>query len=148
MTNLIKMSEAASLGLHAMAYLAARKDNDPVKVTDMARELKASANHLSKVFQTLAQHGLVISTRGPKGGFSLAAPADTINLLTVFEIFEGPLKRANCLLSERICRSNGCILGGLVNEVGAAMAKHLTETTLADMAYVFKGGNNGDSQNN
>ena len=145
MTNLIKMSEAASLGLHAMVYLAARDDNDPVKVTDMAAELKASANHLSKVFQTLAQHDLVISTRGPKGGFSLARPAEKINLLTIFEIFEGPLKQANCLLTERICRSQGCILGGLVKEVGAAMAKHLSETTLADMAYVFKGEDNGNS---
>ena len=94
--SILKISEAASLAMHACAVLAAHK-GEPMAVGTIASALEASEAHLSKVFQELARGGLVRSLRGPKGGFSLTRPAEEITLLDVFEAIEGPFQAASCI---------------------------------------------------
>jgi Rrf2 family protein len=84
MSNLFKVSEAASLALHAMLHIVANP-NRPVSTREIASGMHASEAHLAKVLQRLARVGLARSTRGPKGGFVLGRPAETITLLDVYE---------------------------------------------------------------
>ncbi len=63
MANLLKISEAASLALHTMGYLAAN-DRRLVTTHQIGEVLRASEAHLAKVLQRLARVGLVDSTRG------------------------------------------------------------------------------------
>ena len=71
MSNLINISEAASLALHGLVLIA---KNQPLRmnVKVLAEELNASQTHLAKVFQKLSKAGLVKSLRGPAGGFELS----------------------------------------------------------------------------
>ena len=86
MANVLKMSDATILGLHAMVYLAGshgKVDSKAHSTRKIASVLNASEAHLSKVLQRLAHTGLLSSTRGPKGGFTLAKGSDQITLLDV-----------------------------------------------------------------
>ncbi|MCK4620269.1 MAG: Rrf2 family transcriptional regulator, partial [Desulfobacterales bacterium] len=67
MSNIIKISEAASMAIHAMVFLASESGRI-VPSREIATTLRSSEAHLSKVMQRLAKAGLVSSTRGPKGG--------------------------------------------------------------------------------
>ena len=78
MTNLLRISDAASLGLHTMGLLAGRSTR--LSTQEIARSLGASEHHLAKVMQRLAKMGLVVSTRGPQGGFVLSRPPAEITL--------------------------------------------------------------------
>ena len=132
MSNILKISEAASLGMHAMALLA--KDPERLVSTgEIASILEVSEAHLSKVLQRLQRSGYVQSTRGPRGGFSLAKSPSRITLLDIFEALEGPLRPSNCLLHNTVCHEGGCILGGLLETVNKNVKDHLAGTKLSDL---------------
>jgi Rrf2 family protein len=135
MPKVLKISEAASLALHTMVFLAAHaKKNHSAK--EMASALGVSEAHLAKVMQRLSHAGLVKSQRGPRGGFVLGKDARDITLLEVYEVTEGPFEPNTCLLGNPIC-SGSCILGGLVAEVDHRVKEYLTRTNLAQLTPVF-----------
>ena len=64
MRNLLKISDAAVLGIHALGTLTGAEE--PVSASRMAAALGVSEAHLSKVLQRLVRAGLVSSSRGPR----------------------------------------------------------------------------------
>ena len=136
MGNLVRISEPASLSLHAAALLA-RRDGERISNQEIAAALHASEHHLAKVMQQLVRVGIAKSTRGPRGGFELARSADEVKLLDLFEAVEGPLGEAECLLGERICDGGDCMVGELVNSVHQQVREYLSTTTLAHLAQRF-----------
>lgn len=135
MSNVVKMSEAASLGLHAMVVLAEEPDRS-VSIKEIVESLDVSGAHLSKVLQRLVRAGLLNSTRGPYGGFTLGRPSNKITLLDVYESIEGPLVPSKCLFSTPRCDGRECILGGLLENVNREVRDHLAGTTLADLDHI------------
>jgi len=138
MTNLLRVSEAASLAMHATVLLAASPDR-ALTTSQIATVLGVSEAHLSKVLQRLGRAGLVRSTRGPRGGFSLTRPSDQITLLEVYEAIEGIVVPATCLFDTAICRGDRCILGGLIAEVNDHVRDYLGRTRLSDVTDVVSG---------
>ena len=138
MSSLIKVSEAASIAIHAMILLAADSDRT-VSSKEMARQLGSSEAHLAKVMQRLAKAGLVGSTRGPKGGFVLKRPTGEISLLDVYEAIEGPLKETNCLLGRPVCNGESCIFGDLLKTIDRQAREYLSEKRLSDLECILNG---------
>lgn len=132
MAHLLRISEAASLGLHACVLLAGQPDRD-VPAHELAGEFEASEAHLAKVMQRLGKAGLVASTRGPKGGFRLARPAESITLLDVYEAVEGPVEPVGCLLGRPVCRGAGCLFGDFITEFDTRFRGYLATTTLQQL---------------
>lgn len=133
MAQLIHISEAASLGLHAMAMLA-RSGSERLRIGEMAQRLRASEHTLVKVMQMLVRAGLANSARGPRGGYSTATDPDDVTLLQVYEAIEGPIGEAGCLLGKPACSGGGCVLGGLVESVHREVKTYLSTTTLQTLA--------------
>ncbi|NCO39780.1 MAG: Rrf2 family transcriptional regulator [Armatimonadetes bacterium CG_4_10_14_3_um_filter_66_18] len=129
-------SEAASIGIHAMALLAASGEKSLTN-KEMAACLDASGAHLSKVLQRLSKLGYVRAIRGPKGGFFLAKPAEEITLLEIHEAIDGPMGVSVCLFGQPVCRGENCVLGGLLHAVGNQVRDYLTNTRVSDLAPVF-----------
>ncbi|MEP6869891.1 MAG: Rrf2 family transcriptional regulator, partial [Novosphingobium sp.] len=90
-----------------------------------------SKNHVMKVVNLLARHGLLATVRGRGGGFSLGRDASEIRLGEVVRLTEPDLNPADC---------GGCVLNGacgltpiLTSAVRAFLAD-LDRQTLADAA--------------
>jgi Rrf2 family protein len=130
MPNLLRISDAVSLAMHMMVYLSEFPDR-MVSTHEVASALLVSENHLSKVSQRLHKAGLVEASRGPKGGFKLAKPADQITLLNIYEAMEGQAPHDNCLLGRHSCDRAGCIMGGMVESVTHQVLDYFANTTLA-----------------
>ncbi len=136
MAPILSISEAASLGMHALALLAGQQGRK-LSAREMAAQLKVSGHHLAKVMQRLARAGLVESVRGPHGGFKLARRASSITLLSAYEALEGALPPTqSCLLGKPACQGH-CILGGLVHSMGAQVREYLAGTTLEGLGNGF-----------
>jgi Rrf2 family protein len=116
-----------------MAFIADHKELEPVSTGLVAKELGASENHLSKVFQRLTKAGLVKSVRGPGGGFYLASPPEDITLQQIYETIDGTLKRNSCLLNHPKCDRETCVFGGLVSDIQERVSSHFSSTTLANL---------------
>lgn len=145
MSNLLKVSNAASLALHTMAILA-RRPQESLTSREMAAALNASEAHLTKVLQRLHREGLVGAVRGPKGGFRLSRSRAEITLLEIYEAIDGPLGESACLLGKPVCNGQ-CLLNGLLPNLNKEVKKYLSETNLDDLCR--KGGKaNGDKKKN
>ena len=79
-----------------MVHLASLPDAKRAGIADLAKAAEVPPTFLTKVLQRLTASGLVISHRGPNGGFTLAAPASSISLLHVVEAIEGPIQLNLC----------------------------------------------------
>ena len=132
MAGLVRVSEAASLGLHA-AMLLARSSGALVRTRDLGERIGASQAHLVKVLQSLARAGLVETERGPHGGARLARPATAVSLLAVYEAIDGPLQSSACLLAQPICDGRCCLLGEVLHRMNQEAREHMARTTLADV---------------
>lgn len=129
MNHLLRISEATSLGFHGMALMALRGERLSVK--EMAGLLQVSEAHLSKVLQQLLRKGLVISHRGPRGGFELALPPESIRLMDIYEALEGAPQRGVCLLNCQECPFGKCFLGEPLQKIERDFVSFLRDTTLA-----------------
>jgi len=128
-----KISDATNLAFHAMLFLAAAPKGTQNSVQQLAKKMRASENHLSKVMQRLAKTGLVTSVRGPKGGFCLAKPSRKIRLLDVYKAIEGPLSTNTCFLGNPVCEGDCCLMGNLIGSMQNQIKDHLTKTTLSEI---------------
>lgn len=132
MAGLIRVSEAASLGLHA-AMLLARDGGKLVRTRDLGERIGASQAHLVKVLQSLSRSGLVETERGPRGGARLARRPQDITLLQVYEAVDGPLEASECLLERPVCDGHCCMVGRLLYQMNQDVREHLARTSLADV---------------
>ncbi len=130
MAELVRMSEATAIGMHAMVVLA--KAGGPLPAASTAGHLDVSPAHLSKVLQALARAGLLEARRGPNGGYTLARPPSEIRLLDIYEALEGPLRQDGCLFAKPVCRQSRCALGDVVSGVRRQVFEYLRATTLTD----------------
>jgi Rrf2 family protein len=137
MSSVLKVSHAASLAVHTMAFLA-RGNQEPHSVKEIASILHVSEAHLAKVLGTLARAGLVQSTRGPSGGFVMAPGADQTPLMAVFEAIEGKFAPTDCLFEIPLCGDGTCIFGDLVKDMNERVSRYLTETRVSDTASIFQ----------
>jgi Rrf2 family protein len=131
MAELVRMSEATAIGLHAMIVLA--RADQPLSATVAAENLEVSIAHLSKVLQTLVRSGLLEARRGPHGGYTLAKPRTEIRLLDIYEALEGPMRHDGCLFAKPVCRRTTCALGEVVVGVRDRVFEHMRSTTLEDV---------------
>jgi Rrf2 family protein len=141
----LRISEAASLALHTMVFLA----GDPVvrySSGRIARTICVSEAHLAKVLQRLSRVGLLVSVRGPNGGFRLSRPAEQITLLDVFEAIDGPFEPEECLMHDKSCGQMGCLFGDLLIDINRQVREYLGSRNLEDVKWVYAsvGGRKGD----
>lgn len=137
MNTAIRISEAASIALHAMVVLAA----DPKRyysAREVSEKLSVSEAHLAKVLQRLGKAGLVKSVRGPKGGFRLGRRGDKVTLLHVFEAIDGPFRPKFCLMESKTCSGTDCILGPLLELCSSNMRDYLKGKSVAELRGLYQ----------
>ncbi|MGB8811633.1 MAG: Rrf2 family transcriptional regulator [Paracoccaceae bacterium] len=88
------LSQKARYALHAMLYIA-RKDASST-VAEIAENERIPRKFLEQIFTALRTRGLVISKRGPTGGYVLARPAAMISFADILRCIDGPLALAPC----------------------------------------------------
>lgn len=133
MAGLWRVSDAASLALHAMAFVAAEPERRAT-THEIAAAFGVSEHHLAKVNQRLVRAGLLEAARGPHGGVCLARPPQEITLMQVYQVIEGPAETEPCVLGHPTCGRTACIFGDLVGSVNHQVRQYLESTTLDRLA--------------
>jgi Rrf2 family protein len=128
-------SASTTHALRAVAWLASHGGEKAVMGRELARTLKVPPEYLSKVLGTLARNGVLNASRGVKGGYRLARPAERIRLAEVIEPFEGKRTHPACVLRpERPCRDSGaCSAHAAWGELKRTYVQFLDKTTVADI---------------
>jgi FeS assembly SUF system regulator len=102
---------------------------------ELAVELGLALPTVSKVLKALLQHGLLISHRGAKGGYSLAAPPEEISVAQIIAAIEGPIALTECSDSTGLCgQEPQCSVRSNWQRINRAVREALEKVTLADLA--------------
>lgn len=88
----MKMTRASSYALHALTYMAAQKKDLPTASHIIAEKRNIPERFLLKVLKPLVAAQVLLSVKGPNGGYRLAKPATEISLLEVLEAVDGPIR--------------------------------------------------------
>jgi Rrf2 family protein len=88
----MKLTHACGYAIRAVVYLARQKGNRLVTSRHIARDQGLPERFLVKVLKPLVSARLLLSLRGPNGGYRLARPATAISLLEIVEAVDGPIQ--------------------------------------------------------
>jgi Rrf2 family iron-sulfur cluster assembly transcriptional regulator len=104
----------------------------PVPVSDIAKRQDLGVAFLEQLFRPLKKAGLVAPWRGMKGGYTLAKPADEVDLLQVLRALDDPAVRP--------VKTGGVhpsaeaqAVAGLLEHAEAGLGDLLRAITLADL---------------
>lgn len=86
------ISQTIEYSLRAMVHLASLAPGASANSETIAKHTKVPQGYLSKVLRDLVVAGLILSQRGPNGGFSLARSSEQISMLDVVNAVD-PMKR-------------------------------------------------------
>ncbi len=88
----MKLTRASSYALHAVAYMAAHKQGDPVASHVIAQKRGIPERFLLKVLKPLVSAQILLSVKGPNGGYRLAKAPHEITMLEIVEAVDGPIR--------------------------------------------------------
>lgn len=133
----VDISAKTDYALRAMASIAeaAAGGGAPVSSDALATGQGLPRKFLEAILADLKRAGLVQSRRGPRGGYTLARPADEIGLGEVFRAVDGPLAEVRGLRPhETTYEGPAASLPVVYVAVRVALRRVLDDTTLADLA--------------
>jgi Rrf2 family protein len=87
----VRLSAKSDYALRAMAELGAHPPDHALKAEEIATSQQIPLRFLLGILNELRRARLVTSQRGVQGGYTLARPADEINLADVLRAIDGPL---------------------------------------------------------
>lgn len=95
--SIMQVSRKVDYALRAAIYLAYQNDRRPCSVTEIAAREAIPKKFLEKIIQDLIHSGIVRSTRGAQGGYTLAREPEQVTFKDVIEAIEGPVSLNVCV---------------------------------------------------
>lgn len=132
----MNLSTKGRYAVMAMVDLARNEADKPVALNEIAARQEISLSYLEQLFAGLRRGGLVVSARGPGGGYRLAHPANETRISDIMLAVDEPLKATRCnLASSRGCtgQQGRCVTHDLWEELGRQIHIFLSAVTLADV---------------
>ncbi len=127
------LSQSSVYALQAALHLAQRPPGTFVSAARMAEALDLPPQYLAKVLRRLSVEGVLASTRGAHGGYSLTTPPQELTVQDVVAPFEEVQSARVCLLGGPCHVAQPCSAHLRRLEWNAAREKILAATTLADL---------------
>lgn len=117
-------------------------ENKPIALHDISLRQHIPLSYLEQLFNKLKKHSLVLSFKGPGGGYVLKKTPKEINIYEIITAVDESVKMTSCIAGENLnCKKNGsepCITHALWNSLGNHIATYLQETTLEDIRQIIK----------
>lgn len=135
----VLFSRQCEYAIQGILYLALKPTGEMTSIKELTKRLDIPYHFLAKILQRLAATGLLVSAKGPTGGFALGKPARDITLFDIVQAIDGADFMEKCVLGFPECSGkNPCsvhhIWGGLRDEI----YRMLSTKNIAEMAQEMK----------
>jgi len=128
----MQITRQADYALRAMLYLSKIEPTQRAATSQIAEAKKIPPSFLAKIISQLSIAGLIHTSRGARGGVSLARPPAEITMLEVVEAIDGPIALNECTITPEGCPFSGdCPLHKLWVGTQADLVEKLRKTTFA-----------------
>ena len=123
----MRMSTKGRFAVNALIDLALREPAGPVALASIGQRQQISLSYLEQLFSRLRHEGLVESTRGPGGGYTLGRTSDNITVADIVLAVDSPLDEPG-----EEDRSMG-MSKALWQRLNAVMLEHMATITLTSL---------------
>ncbi len=128
----MQITRQADYAVRAVLYLARLGENERAATSTVAEEQRIPPSFLAKIISQLSIAGLLHTSRGARGGVTLARDAKDITLLEVIEAIDGPIQLNECVGEDRQCTfDEDCPLRPVWCEAQEMLVKRLKGTNFA-----------------
>jgi Rrf2 family iron-sulfur cluster assembly transcriptional regulator len=133
----MKLSTKGRYAVMAMADLAGHDGaTKPVSLAEIAERQEISLSYLEQLFAKLRKGGLVLSVRGPGGGYRLSRPSAELRVADIILAVDEPITATRCKAGSPIgCTgtTSRCVTHDLWEELGQQIHVFLSSVSLADV---------------
>ena len=130
----MRISTKGRYAVTAMMDLAIHDSQGPVTLADISVCQGISLSYLEQIFAKLRGHGLIEGTRGPRGGYRLARPADQITVADIVAAVDEKVDATRCSGQEDCQNGERCLTHELWSELSHKIYNFLNSITLAQFS--------------
>ncbi len=132
------LSKKTKYGLKALTYIAKKQCEEPVSISEIAKEEQISQKYLESILLSLKKGGILSSKKGKSGGYYLLKLPEDISMSKIIRILEGPIAMLPCVSlnfyekCDDCPDEKACSVHKLMIQVRDSTLKILENTTLSD----------------
>lgn len=127
----MKYSQATNYALHTMLYVVSLPAGTTISVQQLATIQKLSPTYLSKILTKLVKAGLIESTPGINGGYTLTKNKDDLSFLDVIQAIEGTASAFHCGAG---LSHDSCVIQQVMIAAERQLEEHLKARKLVEFA--------------
>lgn len=132
------LSKKSQYAIKALSYLASKRDEGPVLISDIAKAKKIPVKFLENILLELKKADILESKKGKGGGYFFKQDPATVKLATVIRLVNGPIAMLPCVslyFYERCknCDEKSCGLHDVMVEVRDATLGILENRVVSDL---------------
>ena len=128
----MQITRQADYALRAVIFLSRLNGDQKASTSSIAEQQKIPPSFLAKIVSQLSIAGLIHTSRGARGGVSLAKAPGDISVLDVVEAIDGPIMLNECAGNPDNCPfGDTCPLQKIWCDTRHEMVKRLSNATFA-----------------
>ena len=130
----MQITRQADYAMRAVMYLSKLGPDRRAATSQIAEEQRIPPSFLAKIVSQLSVAGLLQTSRGARGGVSLARPPEEISFLEVVEAIDGPILINECVADGGSCNfGDTCAMRPVFCDVQAELVNRLESTTFGSV---------------
>jgi Rrf2 family protein len=131
----MQITRQADYAVRAVYYLTKLGPDNRAATSQIAKEQRIPPSFLAKIISQLSVAGLLHTSRGARGGVSLARDPEEISLLDVVEAIDGPILLNECVADDGSCTfSEDCPMRPIWCEAQEHLVGKLKGTSFSNLA--------------
>jgi len=132
---MLRLSKKADYALMAVRHLALPDEPSSTSAREIAEQYDIPLELMAKVLQRLVRAGLLISTQGTRGGYTLSRMPAAISVSDVMQAIDGPFTVTACSTDNHDCdQYDKCSIRDPLWKIRERIAATLNTVTIAEMA--------------
>lgn len=127
-------SVATKYAIRAVCHIAHLAPGSRAQVKEISEALDIPHAFLSKILQDLARKGILISAKGPGGGFELNCSPSETSLYALVKAVEGPMPEGDCVLGLSLCADDTkCPIHDTWKDIQDSFKERMQATSLMEL---------------
>lgn len=134
----MRLTTKGRYAVTAMLDLAIHAEEGPVTLADISARQRISLSYLEQLFARLRRGGLVLSIRGPGGGYRLGDPAAAISVGAIIEAVDESVDATRCEGKGNCHDGEICLTHHLWDDLTQQIRGFLGSISLADLTDKYE----------
>lgn len=130
----MRLTTKGRYAVTAILDLAFHQEEGPVSLSAISERQGISLSYLEQLFSKLRRNDVVVSTRGPGGGYSLRNSVEELSVSTIIMAVDESVKMSACDSGGEGCKNEQhCLTHDLWQDLSSEIKGFLDGITLAEM---------------